>query len=337
MPGRPFRFLAMVLAGWIGWRIFMLWPGAVIASAPFAESIVAPIDDGSTLNWLSRAQAATLTPGAIRIAPDIGPAALPPVLSIHRADTARIGFAVANLASFGGRFAPGDATIHPAALYREGEGPQRWPMATSPAKPDRWRASAWLVTRGGPATGSGQLGASQMGLALHHGIVPGWSGYARATAPFEGSGKEFVIGIDWQLPEMPVRMIAERRFGIDGQAGGPAIGLVAGVASRSAASLEVEAYGQVGMIWRDKAEGYGDGFLRVAQPVLDISPGQLDLGLGAWAAAQRDAHRIDIGPSVGARIPAGNRTLRASIDWRERVTGDARPGSGPALTLAADF
>ncbi|WP_204317143.1 hypothetical protein, partial [Klebsiella aerogenes] len=29
--------------------------------------------------------------------------------------------------------------------------------------------------------------------------------------------------------------------------------------------------------------------------------------------------------------------LRIALDWRQRVAGEARPGSGPALTLGADF
>lgn len=69
----------------------------------------------------------------------------------------------------------------------------------------------------------------------------------------------------------------------------------------------------------------------------DHAGAKLDIGLGAWAAAQRDAQRVDIGPSVGVRMPVGDRQLRASVDWRERVAGNVRPGSGIALTLAADF
>ncbi len=336
MPGRPFRFLAMVLAGWIGWRMFMLWPGAIAPSATFRQPIATASEAATTANWLSQAKAETITPDATPVRPTLQGGSIL-AAQLHHPDSARIGFALANLATFGGRFAPGDASIHHAALYREDERQRPSPVATSPAKSDRWHGSAWLMTRSGPATGTGQLGASQMGLALHHRIAPGWSSYARATAPLEGIGKEIAIGIDWQLPKMPVRMIAERRFAIDGQTGGPAIGLVAGLSPRSGATVEVEAYGQIGMIWRDKAEHYGDGLVRVARPVIEISTARLDLGLGAWAAAQRDAHRIDIGPSVGARIPTGGRTLRALIDWRERVTGDAKPGSGPTLTLAADF
>jgi hypothetical protein len=29
--------------------------------------------------------------------------------------------------------------------------------------------------------------------------------------------------------------------------------------------------------------------------------------------------------------------VRVHVDWRQRVAGNALPGSGPALTLAGDF
>jgi ribosomal protein L4 len=29
--------------------------------------------------------------------------------------------------------------------------------------------------------------------------------------------------------------------------------------------------------------------------------------------------------------------IKVHFDWRQKVAGNARPGSGPALTLAGDF
>ena len=31
------------------------------------------------------------------------------------------------------------------------------------------------------------------------------------------------------------------------------------------------------------------------------------------------------------------RNVKVHLDWRQRVAANARPGSGPALTLAGDF
>jgi hypothetical protein len=36
-------------------------------------------------------------------------------------------------------------------------------------------------------------------------------------------------------------------------------------------------------------------------------------------------------------MPVSRRTISMALDWRERVSGDARPGSGAALTVAMDF
>jgi hypothetical protein len=60
-------------------------------------------------------------------------------------------------------------------------------------------------------------------------------------------------------------------------------------------------------------------------------------GAGAWAAAQPHVSRVDIGPHAELRLPLPGTNASLAADWRFRVAGNARPGSGPALTLAADF
>ncbi|MDF7777793.1 hypothetical protein P1X14_21235, partial [Sphingomonas sp. AOB5] len=64
---------------------------------------------------------------------------------------------------------------------------------------------------------------------------------------------------------------------------------------------------------------------------------RLSLGGGIWGAAQRDAQRLDIGPSAALAVPVAGQNLRIALDWRQRVAGDARPGSGLALTIGSDF
>jgi len=343
MQGRPLRFLAMVLAGWIGWRVFMLWPTTAFQMPVEAPGwhVAAAADPSSILP--SPARAATLWDGSAPppVQPRDTPGRMTSTLpsASHRD---RDAFAMAGMVRFGSWFAPGDARIDGLT---GGASAHRSAWLPAPARaPDRaWQASAWLVTRGGPATGIRQLGGSQAGLTLRRAFAPDWGGYGRATMPLTdigptpGAGAELALGIDWQLPGAPIRLIAEQRIALDGQRGGPAVGAVGGIAPDGGTDIDVEAFGQIGMVWRDRGEPYGDGFVRVSQRLGDVGAGRLDFGLGAWGAAQRDAHRVDIGPSIGARVPVGGKTLRASVDWRERITGDPRPGSGPALTLAADF
>jgi hypothetical protein len=101
--------------------------------------------------------------------------------------------------------------------------------------------------------------------------------------------------------------------------------------------LELDAYGQAGAVWRGRIDPFADGALRVTHEVASIGKARLSLGGGIWGAAQRDAARLDVGPSAVATLPLAGQPVKLSIDWRQRVAGNARPGSGPALTLGADF
>lgn len=339
LQGRPLRFLALVVAGWIGWRTFILWP--VIEHAALLE-LPATIIDAHLIGEAKAADVGTPVPKPVvahdrwRMATAL-PAAEP---RSHRQD--RLRFAYAGLAHFSGRF-----VADTVELGRLGDGSA---AQIAPVPPigmrrgsDRWQASAWLMTRGGFSPGTRQLGGSQAGIVVRHALTQSIGAYGRATSPLQGRGAELALGLDLRPGDTSVRVIAEHRFGIDGIAGGPAVGAVAGIgpqpaiAARPDLAIDVEAYGQAGVIWRSRAEPYGDGFVRVSQKVADTGGAKFDIGLGAWGAAQRDAQRVDVGPSVAVRVPVGDRQFRASIDWRERVAGDVRPGSGIALTLAADF
>ena len=91
---------------------------------------------------------------------------------------------------------------------------------------------------------------------------------------------------------------------------------------------------QVGL---DGIEGYVDGAMRVSYSLAKLGPARIDLGLGAWGAAQRGASRIDAGPWLSTALPVAGRSLRLSIEWRQRLAGRAEPTSGPALTIGTDF
>jgi hypothetical protein len=66
---------------------------------------------------------------------------------------------------------------------------------------------------------------------------------------------------------------------------------------------------------------------------LTLPAGRLRVGAGAWAGAQPGVSRLDAGPHLEVRLgPAA-----LSADWRFRVGGHARPGSGPTLTVSTGF
>jgi hypothetical protein len=63
----------------------------------------------------------------------------------------------------------------------------------------------------------------------------------------------------------------------------------------------------------------------------------VSLGATLSGSAQPGATRLDLGPGLRLRLPAGHGALRLSAEWRTRISGDARPARGPAITLVADF
>ncbi|MDT8759291.1 hypothetical protein MZO42_11335 [Sphingomonas psychrotolerans] len=220
--------------------------------------------------------------------------------------------------------------------------PLRVQPETLSALPSRWSASGWLVARAGTgigaAPGASQLGGSQAGLRI------AWLAWprqrlavvGRAVTPLRGKGAEASLGLEWQPTDTPVRLVAEQRFGLDGTRGGPGLGVIAGF-DTVAAGFRLESYSQAGVIRRSRAETYADGAIRATRPVAETGPLRLALGAGVWGAVQRDAARFDLGPSATLALPLGKQNVRLALDWRQRVAGDARPGSGLALTLGSDF
>lgn len=161
--------------------------------------------------------------------------------------------------------------------------------------------------------------------------------YGRVAGPLQGRGAEASLGVDWQPLGAGLRLAVEHRLGLDGARDGPALGLVAGKDAPIAPGFRLEAYGQAGVVRRRETEGYADGAVQLTGEIARRRSIRLELGAGAWGAAQREAQRLDIGPTLIATLPIGATPVRLSLDWRQRIAGRARPGSGVALTLGSDF
>jgi hypothetical protein len=97
----------------------------------------------------------------------------------------------------------------------------------------------------------------------------------------------------------------------------------------------MDAYVQAGIVGARSRELFADGSAALGVPVDE--GGSLKIGAAVWAAAQPGVSRVDVGPQLSLKLPAGGRSLRLSADWRLRVAGNAAPGSGPSLTLSTDF
>ncbi|MBC3942601.1 hypothetical protein [Sphingomonas albertensis] len=327
--GRPLRFLALSLGGWVMIRVALLLPE--VASLPASEMIPRVID--VLVPQVAAAVLGRSRPMAT-VAMTLSDATPSPMVIVRRAIRQPISAPAPSIAE-AVREAPQERP-HVDAI----PSPVAPPMVAR--RVARLSGSAWLLARGGPAgtVSGGQLGASQGGLRLVYALGDRrrFALVARVATPLEGKGREAAVGIEWQPTRLPIRLVAEQRFVLDGGRGGPTLGVIAGYGpSDIAPGVRVEAYGQAGGIVRDGIEGFVDASARLTHPLGKVAGARVDVGVGAWGSAQRDASRFDIGPSIVATLPVAGKTLRLTLDWRERIAGGARPGSGPALSIGSDF
>lgn len=323
--GRPLRFLAMTLGGWITLRVAVLWPGggplpAIIdAVAPPAMASAGPVASVPTSRPAgAHAQEKRRGTPLFRFAPE--PARLVPSPAMSSA--------VQNV------------TFNPAQAAQSSLQPPPLRPAPLATPPDRWALSAWTILRDGSAGAlpNGQLGGSQAGARITY-ALDGRGRFAlaaRISTPLAGRGAEAAFGIDWRPTAAPIHLVAERRVSLDGGRSRPAAFVIGGLdPTPVAAGFRLEAYGQAGAVGGVGA--FADGAARLTLPVAKAGGLRLELGAGAWGGAQPGAARLDVGPSAAAVLPVAGRSVRVTLDWRRRVAGDAAPGSGPALTIGGDF
>jgi hypothetical protein len=96
------------------------------------------------------------------------------------------------------------------------------------------------------------------------------------------------------------------------------------------ARFQLDAYLQGGIVGFRRRDRFIDGGLTLTRPIYR----QFSGGVGVWGAAQPGVYRVDAGPRITMKV---RDNVRVHFDWRQRVTGNAQPGSGPAVTLAGDF
>lgn len=218
--------------------------------------------------------------------------------------------------------------------------------------PRRWSGDGWMLLRRGdghitPGPIVGNYGASQMGAVLRYRLDPAdrhrVSAYVRATAALNGTREQHVaLGLSARpLPRIPLTAMAELRQVRDsaGERLRPAVAVVTELPPQSLPlGFTGELYAQAGYVAGRNPTAFVDGLVRAERPVAELAGFRLRAGGGAWAAKQRGAGRVDVGPtaSVGFRI-GDTASARLAADWRFRVGGRSKPDSGPALTLSAGF
>ena len=220
------------------------------------------------------------------------------------------------------------------------------PIATAGAAPtrgaDRWQLSAWAFLR--EALGGGQaapglapgsmLGGDQIGARLLYNHSKNWGLSARASSAV-GSvrGDEVALGLRYRpSPDTPLAFTIERREAIGtGPAARSAFAafVETGLYDRPLGAFRLDAYAQGGAVGIDDPQWFVDGAATATRPFWRSLSG----GAGMWGSAQPGVSRLDIGPRLS--VPLG--PVRVHADYRYRLTGNAAPDSGAAVTVAADF
>lgn len=338
--GRPLRFLAVMLVGWTGARVAVLWyatgrpPALLPALLPIAGSAAIPTSPVAVpVRGPSRAAI-----GATRRTPPPTGRPQGTIIPDHRL----IALALAGLIRFG----PAEPIeqAQPLLVSPASVPPLLPPSRSGARQRSRWSGDGWLLLRAGSMRGAGfgagQLGGSQAGVRIAYALSRSRrvALVGRLDTPLHGKGREAAFGVEWRPTALPVRLVAEERMPLDGGTAAPAAGAIAGLnPTPLAAGFRLEAYGQAGAIDRGGVQGFADGAARATHRLAAFGPFTADLGAGAWGGAQRGAARLDIGPTIGLGFRLGTLPARLTIDWRQRVAGRARPGSGLAVSLGADF
>ena len=207
---------------------------------------------------------------------------------------------------------------------------------------DRIQLTAWALLRSrremlGPNSlaSSGTLGGSQAGARLSYHLSRQIAATLRTSSEVGRRGGEVAAGLRIQpVGGVPLWLTAERRQRLGRYGGGRnafALFFEGGVYERPLPwRFSLDTYLQGGIVGFHSRDRFIDGGLTLTRPVYR----QFSAGVGVWGGAQPGLYRVDAGPRVSMRV---RNNVRVHLDWRQRLAGNAQPGSGPALTLAGDF
>lgn len=353
---RPLRFFTMVMLGWIAVRL--IGQDAKPPAPPIAEGqATQPTPMRSPLP-VQAAFASAAVAGATMPAPSASPLPSLWVPSPVRVTRARTPLSTKPYSSDTAD-PPGDlmafthsimefANRHYASDTDYGSfQPTAAPSPPARATSDRWRAGSWLLWRpGGPTNvntiAQGRLGGSQAGLRVEYELTPRASSrtvaYGRVTSALQRpAAPEAAVGVSIQpFRAIPVSLAAERRIalGQDGRNANAVMAVGGFGPSAIAPSIAAEGYAQAGIVGFRRGDMFIDGKLSLLSPIDRTS---VRIGAALSGGAQPGVNRVDIGPELQVRLPLPKVAARVAVEWRQRIAGNARPGSGLAITLAADF
>ena len=332
--GRPLRFLGWFLGGWVCIRAGMLmspmWNAPDVGAVAARGWSARPVAEREVLRLPE--------PGVVELAPAI----------VWRADARAVERHGAG-SSFIARNNPvvarsDERVIAPPPLQREPHTTPPALIAPSSRSAKRWSGTTWLLWR--PEVGRGAvqaplLGGSQMGARLDYRLGEGVSLYGRVSRALTGlSSEEAALGVAWRAGSLPFSVLAERRQRIGpGGRNGFALLVAGGLNPREIApNVEVDGYVQAGVVGLPGRDAFIDGKSSLGYRLRPASSGwDITIGGAISGSAQPGVERLDIGPELRVRVPIGPTSVRLSAEYRARIVGQARPSSGPAITLVSDF
>lgn len=228
-----------------------------------------------------------------------------------------------------------------------------------PATPRRGNLSAyvWLHARlgsegnppfhgtNGRSIANGQYGGSQAGAILSYRLLdrpaPELAVYGRLSAALDPlSQGEIALGARIRpVRKLPLAVHAEQRFDADSASfSGTAFYATGGTGPDAVIErFALETYAQAGYVLGRNETYFFDGAATVQRPLAEFTGRTLSAGAGLWAGGQRDFRRLDVGPRARFDLSADKGWTSIAVDGRIRVAGNARPGSGVALTVSASF
>lgn len=219
--------------------------------------------------------------------------------------------------------------------------------------PGRWSMDAWALVRDdkGAMPEAGTLpatyGASQAGAVLRYrldmasGHRP--TAYVRTTSTLGALNETAAaLGVAARpIAALPIVAALEGRVvdqNGDSRVQPAAMAVTELPPLALPGALRAELYAQAGYVGGRYATAFADGQLRVDRSLLSLGRAEARLGGGAWGGVQEGASRLDAGPGLTVSAPLSPKVFgRLALDWRFRVAGNAEPGSGPAMTVAAGF
>ena len=356
------RFLAVALVGWAGFRV------ATLGSLPGAElfAVKRPAAE-------PRAMMATQFPAITPIAPapilppSLQAAAAPVAISPPQPLVIPVYYAYRGAPA--GPPPPTPAVWELPEPRRQFEAPapqpDPWPLprtaatwtpaqstvtapmqSTAPAivaqRLDRIQLTMWAMVRSRQdLTGTtslasgGTLGASQAGARLFYNFTPAIAAVLRSSSEVNRRGGEFAAGIRAHpLRAVPVWITAERRQRLGRYGGGRnafALFAESGLYDQPLLwGFMLDGYAQAGVVGMSSRDLFADGGATLTRPLFREFSG----GFGVWGGVQPGLYRVDAGPRLSMKV---RRNVRVHVDWRQRLAGNAQPGSGPVLTLAGNF